>query len=1185
MNDADGTWITGDVRLPEAVIRAHTEGTLVFFVGAGASMDDPSNLPLFSDLAQQLAEMAHVPFDKDAAVDFFLGSMPEDFDTHLHARDLIANESSAPNPTHQVLVRVATAKGQMRIVTTNFDDHLSVAAASRDIEVADKWIGPALPLGDDFCGIVHLHGSVLRDPRELVLTDSDFGRAYLTHAWATRFLMSMFQKFTVLFVGYSHDDPIMRYLGLGLPTGTPRFAFTSIDRVGDPKWARLKVKTIGYPVVGRDHGALVAALGAWDARSRMGQTEHLAQMTQIVNAGPTLTPVDRDYLAVRLKSVQGAREFAHATTSLGPDRQVEWLRWVEEFPDFKKIFIGEDGSDAAPTLSYWFCQTFVISPDLHGAALQTVLRLGQAFSLGLFRDACFAADELRKLDPEAGRRWKAILSTSIRGHSAPVATEFLLSYMPDDHTEHVSVLRSALRPSLSLKRRWSFSESENMTRPPDAEVYWTTAPESLAAHIAGAVDARPPGDPVLAAILEDALSAGYDLLEAYHGDQHWDSLSFGRSAIEPHEQDRHRDQVDAMIDGLRTFGEKALSSHPDLIETWWALGRTLFQRLALHLIAIDESRTSDQKLQWILDRSLLFASDVRHETYGVLRVAIKSASGPFRERILDVASGGPDLSDDVPDAERRKAHGTYRLLAWLVMVQPDWTEAVQLLAASQESNPGFSPSEHPDLDHWTTTGTWGGKLPVEPDEFEAAVDEDPTEALDELLAHDYSEQDFDQPTWHEALTLVSRLAESRPDLGDRIWTAIESRTDLDTRCELLRAIIEGWAKADAARLAEPIFDRVEGQISDPESADAIGRFLLDQIRKRVDDDDSSALAALRRIAQILWQEQGEAFRHADDVDPVAIVSLYLNSWPGALTQYWMSEIDRRWRSDRDGWAGLSDDESTALTALLGGSRYARDATQPAVAAELYFMFAADPDFTIQHILPLFLDVETAKLAWTPFLYGPRYDDRLLAAGLLEGLTVEWDRLSSLDHELRKQFFGLTASVVSFAGIDADARQALLDRSVLAGGGAYAADFASCTVQLAASEGVDGAEIWNLWLRDHLRKRIAGVPRIAGAPELTSWADVVPHLGTAIPEATELLRNSQIGLGEDFLSPVFAEGVIAEHGNALVEHYVGRVRNTSNSGRRLQFQLQELIASLRTVLGDEAIEPLAVACADGGFLSR
>src|SRR5207247_1672794 len=93
---------------------------------------------------------------------------------------------------------------------------------------AKIFYAPALPLGDDFNGLVYLHGSAAEAPHHCILTDEDFGRAYLTQAWASRFLAAMFSRYVVLFVGYSHDDTVMNYLARGLPpvAQKARFALT-----------------------------------------------------------------------------------------------------------------------------------------------------------------------------------------------------------------------------------------------------------------------------------------------------------------------------------------------------------------------------------------------------------------------------------------------------------------------------------------------------------------------------------------------------------------------------------------------------------------------------------------------------------------------------------------------------------------------------------------------------------------------------------------------------------------------------------------------------------------------------------------------------------------------------------------------------------------------------------------------
>lgn len=1177
-------WVTSDVNFPQAVLDAQSEGRLVLFVGAGASVDAPSDLPLFNNLARQLAEMARVPFDEGVAIDFFLGSMPESFDTHRHTREIIARHSSAPNTTHAALVRVASSVGPLRIVTTNFDDHLSSAATAGGIEVSDTWIGPALPLGEDFTGIVHLHGSVLREPRELVLTDRDFGRAYLTSAWATRFLLPMFQRFTVLFIGYSHDDPIMRYLALGLPSGTPRYAFTKADEVNHFKWSRLGVQPIGYPVQGHDHSALVAALEAWDLRARMGQTEHSARIVEVVEGGPTLTPVDYDYLVDQLETANGAREFVQAVTAVEPSLQVAWLHWAEGLPEFKAILNGQDGDAAAAILGNWFCHSFIALPELHGAALQTVQRLGQAFGNGLFRVAGWAADELSRVDADAGRRWKAFLATSVHGHSAPVTTESLLSYLPEDRPEDPTVLRAALRAYLVLKRRWYLDDSEDLTTFPDAEVHWNTEADSLTAHVLKVVEVTPPGDLKLETLLEESLSAAYDLLDAYHGQRVWDPLNFSRSAIEPHEQDQFRDPVDAVIDGLRRYGEKALPARPDLPERWWSLGRTLFRRLALYLIALDASRTSDEKISWLLERSVLFETDLKHEAYRVLEVAAEKASKETRDHLLAAAQAGPSLPEDIPDIDRHTKYATYNLLVWLAQVAPGWSEAGTALAAAQAANPDFAPREHPDFDTWTTSGTWGGKLPVEPEDFIRRFEADPAAAVDDLLTRDYSARNFDEPDWRDALSLVSRVAESRPELGEQLWTLIDERSELGAQAhDLRRATVEGWAKANLGGAADAVVERVATQVPNSESARSVSRFLLEQVRKEIESDETPALAAMRRIAFRLWKEHGQSFTHAEGVDPNSFAPLYLNSWPGDLAQYWMAEVDRRWRKDRDVWSGLNDDEREALTQLLDGPPHALDATRPAVASHLFFLFAADATFTAEHVLPLFREDTTAALAWNPYLHHPRYNDKLLAAGLLESTIAEWARLEALGSHLRSQFFALVASIVSFAGISPESRQALLDQSVLADNGAHAAEFAHAVVRFLGAEGIDGAEVWKRWLRDHLTARLNGVPRTLDVEELTCWADIVAYLGDAIPEAIELLGNPSIGLGSRFFRPHFPEEALSAHGSILVSYFAERVRNSSPSNYSIVHQVKELIDALRGALGDTGVQPLVHAAMTRGFL--
>lgn len=1182
-------WITAEVELPQELLDAHAEGRVVFFVGAGASYAAPSSLPLFEDLAVALGAEAGKPYVKPVAgagepLDRFLGGLTHltpPYAVHERAHTTLTPTTSLPNDWHDAIVRLAAAYGRPRIVTTNFDDHLDAAAAAADVTFSDKWIGPALPLGHTVAGLVHLHGSVTRGHEKLVLTDKDLGEAYLSEAWATRFLLRLFQENVVVFIGYGLTDPTMRYLTLGLPSGASLYAFERTSTASDPDWARLGVATIPF---GEDFNNVPKALNAWNIRARLGQLDHRSRVETLVDGGTALTPVDRDYLVDRVGTTEGARDFVHALEKLlDPGAKVEWLMWAESHPVFRELFTPREVSEAAAVLGNWFLNAFMSSPDLHGTAFQTLERLGQRLSDQLFRGACFATWKLDKKDAVVAERWRAFLATSVLGQSAPLDHDLLLPFLQDVTTRGPATLRAALRPYLKLKRRWFSDDADATTALPNAEVEWAANEYELTPHLLQAVGDAPAGDGHVGGVLEESLVAAYDLLLAYHGDQTWDPLSQGRSAIEPHDQDHIREPLDALVDALREYGTKAMTVRPDLADQWWERQHALFQRLALHLVTADSSRSPDDKLEWALSRTDLYPDHAKHELFQLLAAALPGASAELRARVLAAVDVGPEYRDDLEDRERHISYAKYNLLVWLSKSASDWTDAADALAVIQEENPDFGPREHPDFDMWMSGGVWGGKLPFAPEEFIALLTESASTALDNLLERDYAERRFEDPTWDDALSLVRQAVSKRPDLGLSLWTEIQTRSNLGERAnDLLRATVSGWTGADLGANGEKVVERVASLANDPASAHDIGRFLLEQIERQIESDETPTLAAMRTVAVTLWNAQNAQFSHNHD-DPLSAAPLFLNSWPGFLAQYWPQEIDRRWRHNREAWDGLNEDEREAIAALLSGPRPALDATQPAIARVLQFLFAADEGFSTEYVLPLFREADSAVLAWHSYLYSPRWNDKLLAAGLLGSLNEQWDRLDQLgDRGHRQQFFGLVTAIASWAGIDAESRHALLTESVISANGSHAVDFAATVGRFLTEESVDGAQIWERWLRQHLTDRLNGVPRTATSDELVRWANVVPHLGDAVPEAVALLSGRGIGFDDEWFSLDIPEPTLQAHGAALVGHFVERLTNTATVSMMLGYRLQKLVALFRTTLGDAETQPLIDAARERGI---
>jgi hypothetical protein len=208
--------------IPLEVLAAHEAGRLIFFCGAGISMD--SGLPNFRGLVDyvyaQLGESRSAREDaayREGRLDKVLGLL-EERTVPKRTRQVVIQRLTTPSATpldlHKSLLELSkTADGGYRLVTTNFDDRFQEAGLKEDsIDCAPKF---PVPKPDIWQSLVHLHGRIRAadpDGRHLVLTTSDFGTAYLTERWASRFVTELAREFTLLFIGYSVGDPVVAYM-------------------------------------------------------------------------------------------------------------------------------------------------------------------------------------------------------------------------------------------------------------------------------------------------------------------------------------------------------------------------------------------------------------------------------------------------------------------------------------------------------------------------------------------------------------------------------------------------------------------------------------------------------------------------------------------------------------------------------------------------------------------------------------------------------------------------------------------------------------------------------------------------------------------------------------------------------------------------------------------------------------
>lgn len=361
--------------IPDDLLRARDEGRVVFFCGAGVSRAR-AGLPDFFGLATKVAEKLGVPGGSPVraileeaqqitrrlgvggliSADRVFGLLEREFnvrDIHAAVADSLRPEKDADLSAHRVMLELARGPDKrLQLVTTNFD---------RLFESCDSslrcWQPPRLPdpvRYDDLDGIVHLHGRVSEDysgseGEGFILSSAEFGRAYLSEAWATAFIQSVLQKRVVVFIGYAAEDPPVQYLLEALNRRTTAagviYAFQSGEQdEAEARWRHKGVAAISYPEE-NEHAALWESLAAWSIRARDPSSWH-ERAVSIASKGPaSLSPHERGQLAHVATTVEGVRRFVESDKGVLP---AEWLCVFDSLVRYGRPGHEYSGRDSGP---------------------------------------------------------------------------------------------------------------------------------------------------------------------------------------------------------------------------------------------------------------------------------------------------------------------------------------------------------------------------------------------------------------------------------------------------------------------------------------------------------------------------------------------------------------------------------------------------------------------------------------------------------------------------------------------------------------------------------------------------------------------------------------------------------------------------------------------------------------------
>jgi hypothetical protein len=1148
------------VDFPKALLKAAQTGRLVVFAGAGVSMGTPAKLPDFLTLAKDIGK-GHINQPSDAhALDKYLGELvDEGVAVHARAAHLLDVPGETFTGLHKDIVRIFKSPENVRVVTTNFDRLFAGAHYSLWQTEAKTYVAPALPLGRNFKGIVHVHGEV-GDEESLVLTDRDFGRAYLTDGWAQRFLVDLFKDNTVLFVGYSHEDPVMKYLARALPVtreAESRFVMEKANS-NAPHWRSLGIVPVYYPSQSKgDYSGLynsINALAEFTNRSVVGWASKLGKLGR--SAPPSLA--NAEFEEKRDAIVSAFSDSVKAKYFLETAECEDWLTWLEDQGLLAGLFREATSlSDAEIELTWWIGKRglaeyphavfallsrngLYVHPTFWGNLTYWVTEYSEKLSLQwLERFSSWLCFTIPRTD--ISPRFSMVGLNAIRRGLTRTGLEVFIKISQLRLRVANSGRENSFEPTL-----WYQSDSYELS------AYWDRC-----------------GKELLAAHPEEILTTAVESLRVKHRfGALWksstiDADSWRRQLPGVFPMPGTYESIDAVITCTREALIRLVNSDEcriDLCESMSREASPILRRLSIYGMQNATLKTPAERLQWVLDRFNLFDLSVKVEVFDVLRATYPLVSTDLRGDVLRRIA---DQSEDSPNMTYAK----YNVLTWLADVAPDDIELQAALRRLSEANPEFSPRTHPDRAWWSEALS-PRSSPVAAEHFLSQSHAEVVSTLEHHLER------CDSISMREALMeqFASAVAKDAR-WGGGVASALLSGKFSDST--VWPALIEGvkaWTKdEDLDDMTLEVFKNDEVVANATTSLSE----LLIAFRTYRGAAQGAILKKCDDIADALSKHFGS---QGDDSVPINFPDaqpLYgSESSESKLCLYWLYRLERTRIEQGGAFTSASDPHLRRLELALSHSGKYGVIAQSVALRHVNFLWSVDEQWVRTHVTPLLLaeNDQLFKFSWEALLSNGELEPTFLA----EASSSLKDAVSRIKDWTSRERDGFLQSYCSTALLDERQLNEWLPRFFAIATEAERVMFAKRLSDY-AKKSSNQVGIWEGWVKDYWLGRIAGIPVPLSPTEAGEMLALTLSFETVFSECVEVAaKMTACSVPQRFFRRLLKRGIIEKFPEPSVQLVIAALRG---SGDYDWYELESVRdafdkVALRSDLSQELCEKLA-----------
>lgn len=1011
--------------IPLELLQAQEDGKLVFFCGAGISY--PAGLPLFKGLVDGVYEELATdptPQEKQAIEQWRYDTALELLERRYHANnraDKYAVKRAITNrltfkpdanfDTHKALLQLAKTKNnQYRLVTTNVDDGF-IQANPESIKFSDTAPKLPIPKPNKWHSIVYLHGLINKDTdpnyENLIFTSGDFGTAYLTERWASRFVSELFRHFTVLFIGYSIDDPVMRYMTDAIAADRRRgyhdfkepyvLAGTKISNFESAKldWQAKGVIPILYDDRNK-HTYLHKTLKAW-ASYCQDDLKSIERDIKTYALKPPIEPYEHDYgvqkVVAHLKNDEyAAKVFSQLNAPIAwlPVLEKEGLLSKIENPKNRQITHHINTDIITPHqitrhLWWWLIDYHLESKELVAWAIEK--QVLHPLFIAFLEGALF-----RKPPAEPFLTFWRIWVLNLNSYTSRQDSFHQIHNIEKcrDGLNLLSLL-NLLKPKIKFSKPFVFGDEEPAC-PYKAEVKISVGDWEFH-HIIKYVNEMTGLLLPVTNLLKQAMEFWQLLGQA---DEKHDKSHWGLPSISPHHQNHRYDNWLLLIELCRDLWQATYQSNSALalavIEIWKTIPFPVFKRLVFHAYTISDIASPTDKLNYLLTDNnwWLWSVITQRETFRLLAalcpqltptdlITLEQAiiSGTPREMYRD------DLSNE--DWQRTNDRQIWLHLAKLEsfgMSLTEQTKAIYQQLSEKYPNWQLQEDEQDEFSHWVSGVTAGRQTSLIMEDF---IKSTPEQQIEALLTPPYND-----PFERNQTSFFNSVCQSHPSIGLDTLKYMAGQSNWNA--EIWHAGLMGFSEtkvqwSEVAKLVvqfpNELFEKQAWVIA----------WWINKTISSVEANNADE-QYFWRIFDLLSSQITERDTKSDD-----IINHAINTPIGILTEALLNRFSVRKINNME-----KINETNLLNCinkLMNGDDAVFLPAKVILISRLHYFYAIDPDWTNANLMPLlnWKKSTNAALYWQGFIWNARVSNEL-------ALIIKNDFLDTLlehSHELNKDY--------------------------------------------------------------------------------------------------------------------------------------------------------------------------------------